>query len=226
MNPLVRRSALSLVVTLLAVPSIFAAGERKTFHPEQSSTGKFHGCPPTGKGSDPYLNSLKNRDKVPATAQLFTVPKLIATAPRLPTAKVHREKWTAAQQDLAAQWERRAVTVEGFLLHIVKEGAESCNCGSTQFVDHHMWLAPTAAAGRTKAMVVEISPRAWGQHPTWATNTPFNPLIKSKTKVRMTGWLTFDQEHNEQVGKTRGTLWEVHPVTQVQVLKGGKWVPL
>jgi hypothetical protein len=42
----------------------------------------------------------------------------------------------------------------------------------------------------------------------------------------MTGWLTFDQEHNEQVGKTRGTLWEVHPVTRVQVLEDGKWVML
>jgi len=225
MNPLVRRITSFVVIVLVASP-LLAAGERKSFDPTQFSTGVFHGCKPTGKGSDPYLNSLKNRDEPPATAQLFTVPKLIAAAPKLPTGKVHRDKWTAAQQDLAARWEKRAVTVEGFLLHIVKEGSESCNCGSTQFVDHHMWLAPTAATGRTKAMVVEISPRAWAKHPAWKTNTPFNPLIKSKTKVRMTGWLTFDQEHNEQVGKTRGTLWEVHPVTQVQVLKGGKWVLL
>lgn len=47
---------------------------------------------------------------------------------------MHRDTWTASQQDLAAQWEKRAVTVEGFLLHVVKEGKEACNCGSTQFV--------------------------------------------------------------------------------------------
>ncbi|MEY2561158.1 MAG: hypothetical protein QOG51_1573 [Verrucomicrobiota bacterium] len=226
MNPRPQRIALFVGATFLAVSSLFAAGERNTFDPTKFSTGKFHGCAPTGIGSDPYLNSLKNRDKPPATARLYTVTQVMAAAPKLPSAKVHREKWTAPQQDLAARWESQAVTVEGFLLHVVKEGKEACNCGSTQYVDHHMWLAPTATASRARAMVVEISPRAWAKHPTWATNTPFNPLVKEKTKVRMTGWLTFDQEHNEQVGKTRGTLWEVHPVTQVQVLKAGKWIML
>src|SRR4051812_3534304 len=161
MNPPVPRIAPFVLVTLLAISSVFAAGERKTFHPEQFSTGSFHGCAPTGKGSDPYLNSLKNRDKVPATARLYTVDKLYKVTPSLPKQKVHRDQWTAQQQDLAARWENRAVTVEGYLLHVVKEKKEGCNCGSMQYVDHHMWLAPTASALRTRAMVVEVSPRAW-----------------------------------------------------------------
>jgi hypothetical protein len=226
MNLPPQRIAPFVIITFLAVSSLFAAGERNSFDPTKFSTGKFHGCAPEGVGSDPYLNSLKNRDKPPATAELYTVTKLISAAPKLPTRKVHRDAWTASQQDLAAQWEKRAVTVEGFLLHVVKEGKEACNCGSTQFVDHHMWLAPTATALRTKAMVVEVSPRAWPKHPGWANNTTFTPIIKAKTKVRVTGWLTWDQEHNEQIGKTRGTLWEVHPITQIQVLEGGKWVLL
>src|SRR4051794_33814660 len=31
-----------------------------------STTGDFHGCPPEGKGGDPVLNRLKNRDLPPA----------------------------------------------------------------------------------------------------------------------------------------------------------------
>jgi hypothetical protein len=224
MNPPAPRLAFGLLSLLFAVSQSFGAGEAAKFDPTQFSTGKFHGCAPTGKGSDPYLNSLKNRDKPPATAQLFTVTKLMAAAPKLPNAKLHRDKWTKTQRDLAARWESRAVTVEGFLLHVVQEKEEACNCGSGQYVDHHMWLAPTAPTPRTRAMVVEISPRAWPKHPSWAENATFNPLIKAKTKVRMTGWLTWDQEHKEQLSKTRGTLWEVHPVTQIQMLKGGKWV--
>jgi hypothetical protein len=45
-----------IFIWLFAVTSVFAAGERKTFKPLQLSTGDFHGCPPEGRGSDPYLN--------------------------------------------------------------------------------------------------------------------------------------------------------------------------
>jgi hypothetical protein len=210
-----------LVVALFAVSSLSAAGERKTFDPDQFSTGKFHGCPPAGQGSDPYLNTLKNRDRPPATARLFTVNSLYKTSPTLPNRKIHRDKWTTQQQDLAARWESRAVTVEGYLLHdVAKEREDACNCGSDKYGDHHMWPGPTPTAQRGRAMVVEVSPRTWAAHPAWNNAAKLRPLIKDKMKVRVTGWLTWDQEHNEQIRKgTRRTLWEVHPITQIQVLR-------
>jgi hypothetical protein len=226
MNPPVRRVAPFVLVSLFAITSIFAAGERNTFDPTQFSTGDFHGCPPTGNGSDPYLNSLKNRDKSPTTAHLYTVSQLYKVTPPLPNKKVHRDTWTAQQQDLAAKWESRAVMVEGYLLNVVKEGKEACNCSSTEFVDHHLWLAPTPSASRMQAMVVEVSPRVWPNHPHWDDASTFRQIINAKNKVRVTGWLTWDQEHQEQIGKTRRTLWEVHPIHQIQVLKGNQWVTL
>lgn len=227
MNPPCRRTAPILVVTLFAISSAFAAGERNRFNPQQFSTGSFHNCPATGNGSDPYLNSLKNRDKPPTVARLYTVIQLLNVLPKtLPNQKVHRDTWSAAQQDLAAKWESRAVMVEGYLLQVVQEGKEACNCGSTQYVDHHLWLAATPNSSRAQAMVVEVSPRAWPSHPSWSNNSTFQNVITGKSKVRVTGSLTWDQEHKEQLGKTRQTLWEVHPIHQIQVQRGNQWVNL
>src|SRR5262249_37417277 len=142
-------------LVLFAIPSAFAGGDRETFDPLNFSTGYFHRCPATGEGSDPYLNSLKNRDRPPTTARLYNVNTLYQKTPTLPKKKVPRAKWTSKQQDLAARWESQAVIVEGyFVFDAVKEGEEACNCGSTKYVDHHLWLAATPAASRAMAMVV------------------------------------------------------------------------
>src|SRR6266478_9186299 len=108
MNPPVRRIAPSIVIALFAISSAFTARAANNFDPTQFSTGNFHGCAPMGQGSDPYLNSLKNRDKPPTTSMtVYTVDQLYQVTPSLPNRKVHRDKWTAAQRNLAAQWESR-----------------------------------------------------------------------------------------------------------------------
>lgn len=140
------------VVFCLTISSIcFAAGERNTFHPEQFSTGGFHGCPTDGSGNirDPYLCILKNRDKPPTAGKLYTVAQLYKVTPRLPNKKVNRDKWTAAQQDLAAIWEQRAVMVQGYLIDSATEGKEACNCGGLTYVDHHLWLAGSPNAPKS-----------------------------------------------------------------------------
>jgi len=32
-----------------------------------------------------------------------------------------------------------------------------------------------------------------------------------------------DPEHPDQVGKTRGTIWEVHPVMKIEAFADGRW---
>jgi hypothetical protein len=164
-------STINNLSLILAFISLFAVSsfDAGTFDPAQFSRGDFQGCPPKGDGSDPYLNTLKNRDKPPTgTVALYTVDSLYKATPALPTQKVFRTKWTPAQQALAAQWECKAVMVEGYLIHVpVREGPEHCNCSSQQYEDHHMWLAQTPSSPRSKAMVVEISPRGWLCHPNW-----------------------------------------------------------
>jgi hypothetical protein len=227
-NAEVRRIASFIFLSLFAISSIFAAGERNTFHPLQFSTGKFHGCPPDGRGErrDPYLCILKNRDKAPPGGKIYTVAQLYRVTPSLPGRKVNRDTWTAQQQDLAARWERRGVMVQGYLLDSVAEGAESCNCGDETYVDHHLWLAGSPTASKARAMVVEVSPRTWLMHSTWRDNKTFKQLVRAKTKVRVAGWLMWDQEHQPHVGHSRLTLWEIHPIHTIQVFRGGHWIDI
>ena len=229
MKPPFRRITPLFVASLFAISSVFAAGERNAFDPRQFSTGKFHTCPPEGRARrfDPYLDALKNRDIPPRTARRYTVPQLLSTLPTgLPTSKLNRSRWSNTNKDTAARWERHGVTVEGYLLGVTKEREEACNCGSTTYVDHHLWLAATPSASKASSMVVEVSPRSWPTHPTWSAARTFRPIINAKARVRVTGWLMWDQEHKEQLRNTRRTLWEVHPIHSIKVLRGNQWVNL
>ncbi len=50
--------------------------------------------------------------------------------------------------------------------------------------------------------------------PRW-TISALKRLAERHERVRISGWLMFDGEHPDQIGKTRGTLWEIHPVMPV-----------
>ena len=51
-------------------------------------------------------------------------------------------------------------------------------------------------------------------------------IVKKDQRVRISGWLMLDPEHPDQVGKTRGTIWEIHPIMQIEVNQNGQWTPL
>jgi hypothetical protein len=140
------RTPACVFVSIFVLSSAFAAGERNTFDPRQFSTGKFHDCPPEGHARrfDPYLDALKNRDIPPPKMlrQRYTVPQSINALPsRLPQTKFNRSRWSTTHQDTAAIWERLGVTIEGYLLGVTREREEACNCRSSTYVDHHLWLA-------------------------------------------------------------------------------------
>jgi hypothetical protein len=52
------------------------------------------------------------------------------------------------------------------------------------------------------------------------------PLVDSQTEVRISGWLMYDSEHVNVIGTQRATVWEVHPITKIEVQKDGQWVDL
>jgi hypothetical protein len=72
-------------------------------------------------------------------------------------------------------------------------------------------------------MVVEISPRLLEAYPNWPTLA--QQAKTGGTLVRIRGWRAWDQEHPEQIGKTRATLWEIHPIHEIDVQDAnGHWV--
>jgi hypothetical protein len=188
------------------------------------TTGDYEGCPPEGSGGDPDLNRLKNRDLPPPAYEPIAIPDLLANqSPALLEAgRKERASWPRTALAQAIQWESRGVSVEGYLLRVKQEGPESCNCSDKTKREYHIWVGDSPDADRAQSVVVEVSPRLLPSHPNWRVRI-LSRLAKDHAKVRISGWLMWDQEHPEQIGKTRGTLWEVHPIHVIEVWSGGQW---
>ena len=222
------------------------------YDPHNFTTGEFEEengvkCAPEGEGSgDPGLSLMKNRDKPPSKPfKTMTVAGIIdqdlpnTSGWEIVYKKSKRADWSDENRAGVAKLEQLGVTVQGYFLNAVAESGEMCNCGSTEFVDNHTWLVdnePDAAtkkdlmALRDEALVAEISPRLHGsnadQHPNYNYSV-INKIALSHKRVKVSGWLTWDQEHGAQIGKTRGTLWEIHPILNIKVeVSAGKWKEL
>lgn len=211
----------TLLALVVSFPVLLAQGEH--------TKGEFHRCPPEGRNGDPALNQQKNRDLPPDTYEDMTIQHFLDSRPTAAIAmgKRHRDQWTSQALESIKDSEARAARVEGRLIAIRTQGPEACNCGSSADVDSHLWIAtkPSRAAKGTASMVVEISPRELGDHQGWRHDT-LVALARKGARVRISGWVTWDQEHGSEVGKSRGTLWEVHPIHKIEVFQNGDWVDL
>ncbi len=201
----------------------------------QPQDSTFDGCQPEGVGGDPDLNKLKNRiDDGNYTAVGFgdvsglTWPKTIE--------RKKRADWPAADTTTVSKYEGIPISLEGYL-SVVKngqklqgareEGKESCNCGidTSAHHDYHIWLRETQSAPQSTSIVVEATPPVRSKHPDWTLDR-LTQIATGKQRVRISGWLLLDPEHPDQVGKTRGTIWEIHPIMKVEVQSGTTWQTL
>jgi hypothetical protein len=193
------------------------------------SSTSYAACAPKGVGNAPAsqpdkqaLNRLKNRTVLPSGVETMTVEDILALAG-------HDDKQPHPED---AQLEAKGVVVTGWLLGQKHEGPESPNCGSSTRRDYHMWLGGTKPppvakdrmAMRDQAVVVEPTPNMQDRNQTWIQENITKLVGKH---IRIMGWLMFDWEHPEQLGNTRGTLWEVHPVMRIEVEQpNGTWKKL
>ena len=183
----------------------------------------FEGCPATGDGGDRDLNRLKNRVD---TASWVPTPFATVLALGWPQGVVRRSrvKWSRSDARRVAASEGRPVAVEGYFVGAKVEGPESPNChgAESKFRDWHLWLASSPGKDRRRSIVVETTPVIRASHPEWKLGD-VRRLVRDSTPVRVSGWLMLDPEHPEQLGKTRGTLWEIHPVMRIEVKREGRW---
>ncbi|HEY7349472.1 MAG TPA: hypothetical protein VH599_14245 [Ktedonobacterales bacterium] len=180
----------------------------------------FHGCPGTGDGGDTILNTFKNRTDEGNYVSVSLADLLALTWPQ-DTERVSHGNWSDSERAEIAKYEGAPVETTGYLLDYKHEGTESTNCHASDYRDYHMWLAVNASDSRAESIVIEITPRMQAQRPGWV-----DALKDLKGQhVRISGWLLFDQEHPEQLGKTRKTLWEIHPIMHIDLDQGGgNWV--
>jgi len=186
----------------------------------------FEGCPGDGDGGDRVLNRLKNRVDSAEWAPTPIASILALDWPPL-IVRREREEWSRGERRAVAQKEGLPIAIEGYFVGAKTEGPEATNChgAESKFRDWHIWLAPIPGKDRRRSIVVETTPAIRSQHPDWKLND-IHRLVRDSVLVRVSGWLLFDQDHPEQVGKTRGTLWEIHPVMKIEAMRKGHWEPL
>lgn len=184
----------------------------------------FNGCPPEGDGGDPELNKKKNRidegSYIPVAFEAVLDLKWPSSVER----RDHKN-WPAKARQEVEKYEGLPLAVEGYLFGAKQSGPESCNChgADKEFRDYHVWLVGAQGEDRTRSIVTEVTPSLRAKHPNWILRN-LNKIAKSRQKVRISGWLMLDPEHPDQVGKTRGTIWEIHPIMKIEVERNGKWV--
>lgn len=205
-----------------AAASTANGGSRASAKPTPVSPG-FEGCPPEGDGGDRELNRLKNRVDSAAWKPTTFQTVLRSTWPA-DIGRRARAEWSTADSMAIGKREGLPVAVEGYFVGAKQEGPEATNCHGADrtFRDWHIWLAAVPGKDRRQSIVVETTPAVRATHPEWSL-TAIRRLVRDSTPVRVSGWLLFDQEHPEQLGKTRGTLWEIHPVMRIEVRQGARW---
>jgi hypothetical protein len=187
----------------------------------------FQGCPAEGDGADRDLNRWKNRDDDASNYYPVAFEAIESLGYPKSIEREYRAKWSSADTAAIAKYEGTPVEVEGYLADAKEEGPEACNCHGAdhEFHDFHIWMVASPHADRAGSVVVEATPRLRAKHPTW-TVAALKAIARDGTRVRVSGWLMMDPEHPDQIGKTRGTIWEIHPIMRIEVQSGSGWKPL
>jgi hypothetical protein len=188
----------------------------------------FNGCPGQGTGPDPQLNLLKNRVDEGVWQPSSVAAFLQLGWPRGVAGK-RMSSWAPGDHAQVDANNGSPVVVEGYLLEARLQEAESTNCdkGDAADRDVHGWLVAEPTDERaTRSVIVEFTPRIRARHPTWTVEA-LDAVVRQKTRVRISGWTMLDPDHAEEVGKSRGTLWEIHPVMKIETAQAdGGWKEL
>ena len=109
-----------------------------------------------------------------------------------------------AKKEKTSFSEAKGATVEGYVVQVERE----------EDGDFHLTLASAAREPDTrKWVIVEVTP-AWQKKSASLSGEALRKLHGKK--VRVTGWLFY--EPGEEQPDPRGTLWEIHPVTEIVVV--------
>lgn len=168
------------------------------------------------------------------------------------TKNTRRKDLNPAQRPALGALEKQIVQVTGYLVLAYSGPPETTNCASVDFHDWHLELFEKPAEhppqiGDPTPIICEITPRT--QNAIYRDNIRIQELVAffRKTdvtneatghkaqKVRVTGYLLWDDEHNGRadVGQTvqrimpnkfhqpwRSTAWEIHPVLKIERADG------
>lgn len=198
-------------------------------------------CGPRGiTGGDGETFKRKNRTNYPDTAYAITFDALRglplergreASGELVPADR----PFSNAVERAIASYEGIAVTVTGFIAYINKTGSsEGTNCKFTGNANTawHVSITEGHRQPESAGIVVEPTPRFTRRHTAWVRSALLDRTgaeRSSTDSVRITGYLFYDPDHAEDITgtvKRRFTMWELHPVTRIEVFRDGRWVNL
>jgi len=163
----------------------------------------------------------------------------------------HRRALTPDQKQQVETIEKEIVSLTGWLVLAYRGVPETTNCRSKEFLDCHLEISTAPAdhpaqVGDPTPIQCEITPRMESslyqesiriQNLAAFIRLPdnsFKPTGSQAHKVRVTGYLMWDDEHNKadsDIGSTiqwftkegyhhpwRSTAWEIHPVLKIEDL--------
>ncbi len=168
------------------------------------------------RAGDKTLNRFKNRYTLPRENDF--------------DARFNWEEFLKDEDDRKKFSNENAAILRGYVYRIKEGSVETCNCNAKDpyFQDTHIILTPNA--DKTDALlqvVIEVTPRLRLLMREKGIDWSHEALKKLRgKKVEIQGWLFYDYRHGENSAKirktgkiTRSTAWEIHPVTQITVLK-------
>jgi hypothetical protein len=166
-----------------------------------------------------------------------------------------RKDLTRSQRRRLEPFENQIVSLTGYLVIAYPGPPESTNCGTKDFHDWHLELFEkpldhSPRIGDPTPIICEITPRTQNaifhdhiriqslagfvRAPDWTVE----PTHHAARKIRVTGYLLWDDEHNgvADIGTTirtigankyhhpwRSTPWEIHPVLKIEALDPEKY---
>ena len=99
----------------------------------------------------------------------------------------------------------------------------NCHLSASSDTDTHMALVDDVGEAEKTSVVIEFTPRFLKAHPNWNRKV-LSPWLNSDDPVRISGWLMLDPDHRNHLKRFRSTLWEIHPITKIEVRKDNQWV--
>lgn len=257
-----------LLIALALFTSVLASADRPKISEDRELKEidlKSWECPPEGTAKNldgAERNRLKNR---PASDLAGLKLKVMDTTSFLQyVAAFDAQTKATRRKDLSAELrrqleplEKQIVSLEGYLVLAYAGPPESTNCASMDFHDWHLELfekphdhAPQI--GDPTPIICEITPHT--QNALFRDNVrmqslagfirapdmTIEPTGHPARRVRVTGYLLWDDEHNGRadVGPTilsfaanryhnpwRSTAWEIHPVIKIEAIDAPTVLP-
>ena len=162
-----------------------------------------------------YLTEQKNRTDIPAHYEPLTFAEFLAL-PAVP------ERYAPPDWETVRTQTQRGISLEGYIAEVIQATDGATYGRPPEQGDLHVHLRATrqpkcgAAGSRNQQIVTEVTPPFQPPTSGWSYEALLD-LCQRQVRVRIAGWLLHDYQHIKDVGNGRATVWEIHPVTEIEV---------